>query len=335
MNWYLGNYWYLLLLLLLPVIGYFIIHYFRWKNKRRNIFAEDRFQEVLFEKTSGFARIFPILYLLGLLFLIFAIIDLLGGREEISVTQTVSNTIFVLDVSNSMNAQDIPPSRLDQAKNIIINALQKMSNDRVGIVVFAGDAYSVMPLSTDYSAAETYLSGIETSVVQNQGTDFLKAMEVAAQKLNKIRKGSKNAVLISDGEDNEGHEDDAIDLANKEGIKVTTIGVGTEEGAPIPEYYYGQLMGYKTDMFGETVVSRLQTKALKNIASSTGGSYIDGNNLDAAITELEAELEKSTGSTTTTVSSQSAVHYYQYFLAVSILFFFMIYLFNPKKDFNI
>lgn len=335
MNWYLGNYWYLLLLLLLPVIGYFIIHYFRWKSKRRNIFAEDRFQELLFEKTSGFARIFPILYLLGLLFLIFAIIDLLGGREEISVTQTVSNTIFVLDVSNSMNAQDIQPSRLDQAKNIIINSLEKMSNDRVGIVVFAGEAYSVMPLSTDYSAAATYLSGIETSVVQNQGTDFLKAMEVAAQKFNNIRKGSKNVVLISDGEDNEGHEDDAIDLANKQGIKVTTIGVGTEEGAPIPEYYYGQLMGYKTDMFGETVVSRLQTKALKNIASSTGGSYIDGNNLDAAITELETELEKSTGSSTTTVSSQSAVHYYQYFLAVSILFFFIIYLFNPKKDFNI
>ena len=335
MNWYLGNYWYLFLLLLLPVIGYFIIHYVRWKGKKRNVFAEDRFQNVLFEKTSGFAKLFPLLYLLGFLFLIFSIIDLLAGKEEISVKQNVSSTMFVLDVSNSMNAQDIQPSRLEEAKNIIINSLQKLSNDRVGIIVFAGDSYSVMPLSSDYSAAENYLLGIETSVVQNQGTDFLKPIQIAAQKFKNITKGSRNIVLISDGEDNEGHEDEAINLARKEGIRVTTIGVGTEEGAPIPEYYFGQLMGYKSDIYGETVVSKLQTKALRNIASSTGGNYLDGNNLDNAVSNLLNELHNSNNSTSTTISSQSAVHYYQYFLAVSIFFFFLIYLFNPKRDFNL
>lgn len=335
MNWSLGNYWYLLLLLLLPVIGYFIIHYIKWKSRRRNVFADDRFQSDLFEKTSGFAKLFPILYLLGVLFLIFSIIDLLGGKEDISVTQNVSSTIFILDVSNSMNAQDVQPSRLDEAKNIIINTLQKMTNDRVGIVVFAGDAYSVMPLSSDYSAAETYLAGIETSVVQNQGTDFLKAIEIASQKFKNINKGSKNVVLISDGEDNEGHEEEAISLAKKQGIRVTTVGVGTEEGAPIPEYYYGQLMGYKSDLYGETVVSRLQTKALNNIASSTGGTYINGNNLEAGVSALSADLKQATGSTSTTISSQSSVHYYQYFLAGSVFFFILIYLFNPKKDFNL
>ena len=335
MSWYLGNYWYLLLLLLLPVIGYFIIHYIRWKSKRRNIFAEDRFQDVLFEKTSWFAKVFPLFYLLGFLFLIFSIIDLLRGKEEINVTQNVSSTIFVLDVSNSMNAQDIQPSRLEEAKNIIINTLQKLSNDRVGIIVFAGDAYSVMPLSSDYSAAENYLLGIETSVVQNQGTDFLKPIQIAAQKFKNINRGAKNVVLISDGEDNEGHEEEAIDLAKQQGIKVTTIGVGTEEGAPIPEYYFGQLMGYKSDLYGETVVSKLQTKALRTIASSTGGNYLEGNNLENTVDQLITELHRSTNSTTSVISSQTAVHYYQYFLAVSVFFFLMIYLFNPKKDFNI
>ncbi len=335
MNWYLGNYWYLLLLILLPVIGYFIIHYIRWKNKKRNLFAESRFQNALFEKTSSFAKLFPVLYLLGFLFLIFSIIDLLGGKEQINVKQNVSSTMFVLDVSNSMNAQDIQPSRLEEAKNIIINSLQKMTNDRVGIIVFAGDAYSVMPLSSDYSAAENYLLGIETSVVQNQGTDFLKPIQIAAQKFKNITKGSRNIVLISDGEDNEGHEDEAINLARKEGVRITAIGVGTEEGAPIPEYYFGQLMGYKSDMYGETVVSKLQTKALRNIASSTGGSYLDGNNLDNTINNLVDELHKNTGSSSTIISSQSAVHYYQYFLCASMFFFLLIYLFNPKKDFNI
>lgn len=335
MNWYLGNYWYLLLLLLLPVIGYFIIHYIRWKSKRRNVFAEDRFQDVLFEKTSWFAKVFPLFYLLGFLFLIFSIIDLLRGKEEINVTQNVSSTIFVLDVSNSMNAQDIQPSRLEEAKNIIINTLQKLSNDRVGIIVFAGDAYSVMPLSSDYSAAENYLLGIETSVVQNQGTDFLKPIQIAAQKFKNITKGSRNIVLISDGEDNEGQQDEAVSLAKKQGIRITTIGVGTEEGAPIPEYYFGQLMGYKSDLYGETVVSKLQTKALRTIASSTGGNYLEGNNLENTVDQLITELHRSTNSTTSVISSQTAVHYYQYFLAVSVFFFLMIYLFNPKKDFNI
>ena len=335
MNWYLGNYWYLLLLLLLPVTGYFIIHYIRWKNRKRNLFAESRFQDILFEKSSTFAKFFPLLYLLGFLFFIFSIIDLLGGKEEINVQQNVSNTIFVLDVSNSMNAQDIQPSRLEEAKNIIINSLQKLTNDRVGIIVFAGDATSVMPLSSDYSAAENYLFGIETSVVPNQGTDFLKPIQIAAQKFKNISKGARNIVLISDGEDNEGHEEEAISLAKKEGFRITTIGVGTEQGAPIPEYYFGQLMGYKTDMYGETVVSKLQTKALKNIASSTGGDYLDGNHLEEVIGQLIKELHKSSGSSTTSISSQSAVHYYQYFLAASVFFFLLIYLFNPKKDFNI
>ena len=94
-------------------------------------------------------------------------------------------------------------------------------------------------------------------------------------------------------------------------------------------------MGYKSDMYGETVVSKLQTKALRNISSSTGGNYLDGNNLESTVNNLMDELRKNTGSSSTTISSQSAVHYYQYFLAVSVLFFFLIYLFNPKRDFNL
>ena len=268
--------------------------------------------------------------------MIFSIIDLLGGKQEIKVQQRTNNVIFVLDVSNSMNAQDVEPSRLEEAKNIIVNSLKKMSNDRVGIVVFAGDAYSVMPLTTDYSAAETYLAGIETSVMQNQGTDFLKAIQITAQKFKSVSKGSRNVVLISDGEDNEGHQEQAIKFANEEGIKITTVGVGTEEGSPIPEYYFGQLMGYKSDMYGETVVSKLQTKALSEMASSTGGTYINGNNLDNAISKVTQDISSSKGnSSTTVIDSQTAVHYYQYFLGVSILCFFLIYLLNPKRDFNL
>lgn len=335
MNYYLGNYWYLLLLLAIPVIGFLLIHFIKWRNAKRKLFAEDRFRRELFSKTSRFSKIFPFLYLIAFLFLIFSIIDLLGGKEEIKTQQKMNNVIFLLDVSNSMNAEDIQPNRLTEAKNIMVNTLQKMKNDRVGIVVFAGDANSIMPLTTDYTAAETYIDGIETSIVKIQGTDFLKAMQVAVQKFKTVPKGSRQVVLISDGEDNEGNDDAAAKLANKEGIAVTTVGVGTEEGAPVPEYLYGQLMGYKTDLTGQTVISKRQTNALKNIAASTDAAYVNGNNLEEASQQIVASLSKRNSTSTVMVKSQNAEHYYQYFLAVSLFFFLLIYLFNPKHDFNV
>lgn len=335
MDFYLDNYWYVLLFLLLPVMGLLLYSFINWKKKKRELFADAEFRDQLFAKTSRFSKLFPGLFFLAILFLIFAMIDLLGGKQEIKTQQKMNNVIFLLDVSNSMNAQDIQPSRLQQAKDIIINSFPKMNNDRVGIIVFAGEANSIMPLTTDYNAAESYITGIETSVVQTQGTDFLKAMQMAVKKFRSIPKGARKVVMISDGENNEENESAAIKLANEEGISVSTIGIGGEQGAPIPEYYYGQLMGYKTNMSGETIMTKLETKALKNLASSTDGSYIDGTDLDSAVAKLSDVLKKSSNSNTSYISSQSAEHYYQYFLGVSIALFLLIYLFNPKRDLNI
>jgi len=335
MDWYLGNYWYLLLLLLLPLLAVCLVRYLKWKKRKRALFADAKFHEALFEKKSWFTKFFPALYLLGTLFLIFSIIDLLNGAEEIKSNQKLNNVIFMLDVSNSMNAEDIEPSRLTEAKNIMINTMQKMKNDKVGIVIFAGEATSIMPLTTDYSSAETYINGIETNSMQIQGTDFLKAMQAAAAKFKNLSKGSGKIVLLSDGEDNEGKEDAAIKLANKEGIMVTSVGIGTDQGAPVPEYVFGQLMGYKSDMSGQTVISKRQTEALKKIAESTGGGYIDGNNINGAPERIMDALNRKQSSGTTLVKSHNANHYYQYFLAVSIFFFLLIYLINPKRDFNI
>lgn len=335
MDWYLGNYWYLLLLLLLPLLAYFLIRFLKWKNKKKAIFADAQFHEELFDKKSGFTRLFPALYLLGTLFLIFSIIDLLNGSEEIKTNQKLNNVIFMLDVSNSMNAEDINPSRLNEAKNLMVNVMQKMRSDKVGIVIFAGQATSIMPLTTDYNSAETYINAIETNSMQIQGTDFLKGMQVAVDKFKNVSKGSRKVVLLSDGEDNEGNDNAAIRLANKEGIMVTSVGIGSDEGAPVPEYVFGQLMGYKSDRSGETVISKRQTGALKKLAQSTGGSYIDGNNINEAPERIIEALNKKSSSSETLVKSQNANHYYQYFLAVSIFFFFLIYIFNPKRDFNV
>ncbi len=335
MNWTLGNNWYLLLLLLLPLFGLTMISYLKWKNQRKNLFAETRFQEELFEKKAGFSKVLPILYLLATLFLILAIVDVLIGSEEVKTKQKMNNVIFMLDVSNSMNAQDVAPNRLDEAKNIIINTMEKMTNDKVGIVVFAGEARSIMPLTTDFQAAETYLGGVETNIVKIQGTDYLTAMQTVTEKFKNIPKGARKVVMLSDGEDNEGNEKSAIKLAAKEGISIITVGIGSEEGAPIPEYVFGQLMGYKTDRSGQTVISKRENLALQNIASQTGGTYVDGNNLESATNQIVDGLSKSATFSESFVKSNNAIHYYQYFLGVSILFFLLIFLLNPKREFNI
>lgn len=323
-----------MLLLLLPLLGIIMVRYLKWKNSKKELFAESKFHEDLFPKKNTFSKFLPALSIFALLFLILSMVDLLSGSEEIKTKQKMNNVIFLLDVSNSMNAQDVEQDRLTQAKNVIISTMSEMKNDKVGIVVFAGKAASIMPLTTDFTAAETYIGGVETNVVKIQGTDFLEGMRVVAEKFKNVAKGSRKIVLLSDGEDNEGNEKAAIKLANKEDIMVVSVGIGTEEGAPIPEYVFGQLMGYKSDLNGQTVISKRQVNALQDISSATGGTYVDGNNLEGATAQIIDGLSKTSGSAETLVKSQNAIHYYQYFLAASIFFFMIIYLFNPKRDLN-
>lgn len=335
MNWSLSNYWYLLFLLVVPILGIIIVRYIRWQNAKKSVFANERFHSALFEKSKRFTKVIPLLYLLAFTFLIFSIVDLLSGSERVKTQQKMNNILFVLDVSNSMNAEDVEPNRLILAKNIVLQSIKNLKNDRVGMVVFAGDARSIMPLTNDYSVIETYIGGIETSIIQKQGTDFLLALQEAEKKFKTIPKNARQIVLISDGEDNEENEKKALELAQKEGIRITTVGVGTEEGTPIPEYIYGQLMGYKMNYNGETVISKLQTDALKKLANGTKGNYIKGDNIKNASAEIVKSINAQMGSTEVTVDSQNAIHYYQYFLAVSLFLFLIIFIFNPKKDFNI
>lgn len=335
MAWYPGNPYYFLLLLLIPILGSLLYGFRKWKKHKRAEFADSKFHEILFEKENRFSLFFPFLYLLATTFLVLSIVDFIYGSEEITTKQKVSNFIFMLDVSNSMNAEDVEPDRLTQAKNLIINSLQDLKNDRVGLVIFAGEATSVMPLTTDYAAAENYLEGIQTSTLQVQGTDFLAAMKVAVSKFSHVSKGARKIILISDGEDNEGNTNAAIRLAKEEGIMVTTVGIGTKQGAPVPYYEAGQLLGYKTDLDGETIISKRETSALKDIASQTGGMYIDGNSLEIAIHKILDGIHSNNTAISQTIKSYSGIHYYQYSLALSLFLFLLIYLFNPKRDFNL
>ena len=333
---HISNKYYLLLLLLLPLLGGVIAYFIRWEKIGKTKFADAKFRDKFFIKQNLFSKMIPSLYLVAILFLVFSMLDLLGGKEKIKTQQHTNNIIFLLDVSNSMSTEDISENRLTQAKNIISNTLPKLSGSRVGVILFAGEARSIMPLTTDISAIENYVNSIETTSIKVQGTDFLEAMKVAVEKFQNTPKDARQVIIISDGEDNENMKQKTIDLAKEEGIQVATIGIGTEDGAPIPEYYYGQLMGYKkSNNLGETIISAMHPETLKDIAQETGGIYIDGNNLDGSINEIISFAKNQKNTFKINIESYNYDHYYQYLLGVSLILFFIIYLFNPKRDLNI
>ncbi len=239
--------------------------------------------------------------------------------------------VFALDVSNSMLAQDIAPSRLERAKQAITRLLDNLENDRVGLVLFAGKAYVQMPLTTDYSATRLFLANINPGMIPVQGTAIGDAIETAASCFGKTKQ-SRAIILITDGEN---HEDDAVEAAHSavsNGIKVYTIGMGLPDGAPIPLYNSGMQIGYKKDRQGNTVISRLDDKLLKEIAAAGKGVYIRANNSQAGVKEVFDQinsLEK------VEYDSQIFSDYedrYQFFLLAGLLLLVIEALISDKKS---
>lgn len=338
MNWEFGNYRYFGLLLILLMVLYLLWDFSKWRKKKREFFAESRFQKHIFGEKSRFSGVLVLCYVMSFLLLILSFVDIVKNEKtEMSVEKASSDVIFLVDVSNSMNSNDIEPSRLEQAKLILNKTLNQLHEERVGIVVFAGEARTMMPLTTDYSSVDIYLENLSSDLIKRQGTDFLLAMEETEKKLKKGTSGLKKVVLISDGEDNEGNHDAAVNLAQKNNIAVTSVGIGTEEGGAIPELQFNLYQDYKKDEDGNTVITKRETQALKTISEKTGGVYIDGNSVERAANEIIKDIKSSQkdDGKASKISILNKEHYYQWFLVGALVLLFLIYFLNPKRDLNI
>ena len=338
MNWEFGNYRYFGLLLVLLLAVYLLWDFSKWKKKKRDFFAESRFQKHIFGEKSRFSGVLVLCYVMSFLLLILSFVDIVKNEKtEMSVEKASSDVIFLVDVSNSMNSNDIEPSRLEQAKLILNKTLNQLGEERVGIVVFAGEARTMMPLTTDYSSVDIYLENLSSDLIKRQGTDFLLAMEETEKKLKKGDSGLKKVVLISDGEDNEGNHDAAVNLAQKNNIAVTSVGIGTEEGGAIPELQFNLYQDYKKDEDGNTVITKRETQALKTISEKTGGVYIDGNSVEKAANEIIKDIKSNQkdGGKASKISILNKEHYYQWFLTGALVLLLLIYFLNPRRDLNI
>lgn len=288
---------YLYGLLVVPVLLLIYILKMYQRNRRLNKFADKELIKMLSDSSSNQKKNFKfILYLFGLIFLILAIANLQTGSKLKEVKREGSDIMVCLDVSNSMLAQDLTPNRLERAKIALEKMINELEGDRLGIIVFAGQAYVQLPITTDYSAAKLFLESINTKIVPTQGTNIAAAINLAMESFGKDEGKNKAIVIITDGENN---EDESVVQSAEEAVKnnivIHTIGVGSEKGVPIPHYVNDSPAGYKKDKDGNTVVTKLDSKTLEDIAGAGGGVYVHAANSDmglGTILDKIAELDK-------------------------------------------
>lgn len=220
--------------------------------------------------------------------------------------------IISLDISNSMRAEDVVPSRLDKSKMLVENMVDNFTNDKVGLVVFAGDAFIQLPITSDYVSAKMFLQNTDPSLIATQGTDLAGAIELSSKSFTQQDKVGRAILIITDGEDHEGGAIEAAENARKNGIRVFVLGVGSTKGSPVPDGNGG----YMKDNSGQEVISALNEEMCKQVAQAGGGAYIHVDNTSLAQRQLNDELTKlQKGDISSVVYSE----YDEQFQAVGIL----------------
>lgn len=246
----------------------------------------------------------------------------MGTRLEEVKTQGV-DVVVAMDVSNSMLAEDLRPSRMEAAKRALTQLIERMQGDRLGIVVFAGTAYTQLPITADKGAAKLFLGSIGPGMVSTQGTALGAAIETASRSFSPDGAKGRAIIVISDGESFEDDGEAAATAAAQAGIVVNTIGLGTAAGAPIPERKGNQVLGFKKDKDGQTVMTKLNEDMLRRVAAAGKGEYALATNAGTGIETMVENLRRMDQTTVGTYSFAGHEDRYQYFLAVACLLIFV------------
>ena len=305
---------YLYLLALIPVLA--LIRFLTYRNQKKRLrkFGDPKLLRELMPDVSRFRPSVKFWILQGALALLIVMLARPQFGTKINNEQRVGiETIIAMDISNSMLAEDITPSRLDRCKMMVENLVDHFTNDKIGLIVFAGDAFVQLPITSDYVSAKMFLSSIEPSMMATQGTDIARAIDMATHSFTQDEGIGKAIIVITDGEDHEGGALEAAKAAKNAGMRVYVLGVGSTKGSPIPIPGTGD---YMKDNTGNTVMSALNEDMCRQIAQAGGGAYIHVENNSAAQDQLDNELDKlAKKETTSTVYSE----FDEQFQAVGIL----------------
>ncbi|TSA28409.1 MAG: VWA domain-containing protein [Bacteroidetes bacterium] len=322
---------YIYLLALIPVFMALFIWLMVWRKR-----ALQRFGEL-----SVIGRLLPdmadsklvlkfILMMAAWGLLVFVLMGPQTGSRLENVQRKGIDIIIALDVSNSMLTQDIKPNRIDRAKQAISRLIDKLEGDRIGVVVFAGHAYTQLPITTDYAAAKLFVSTINPGMVPTQGTAIAEAIDLAVQSFGESKK-NKALVIISDGEDHEGNVLEQAELAASKGIIIYTIGMGLPEGGPIPIYNGDMLVGFKKDKEGNAIVSKLDETMLQRIATIGKGMYIRATNSETGLNRIFDDINAIQKAEIESKQFSDFENQFQYFLAIALILMILdLFIFERK-----
>ena len=301
-----------------------MVYYSKWKSKAFKSFGEGLVKKGLIPFYSkGRENLKLLLIFLCITSMIIGISNPQIGTKMEEVKREGVDLMIALDLSNSMLAEDIKPNRLERARQAISRLIDKLEGDRIGLIVFAGDAYVQLPITTDYSAAKLFLSTVNTSIIPSQGTAVGKAIDLSIRSFDMENGQNKAIIIITDGEN---HEDDALEqakLTNEKGVIVHTLGMGLSKGGPIPIYNkYGNNIGYRKDKEGNTIISKLNEQMLQEIASAGNGTYVRANNTQAGLSTLFSEINKMEKKEIGTMVFTDYKDRFQLFLSIALLLLF-------------
>lgn len=285
------NYFYLLLLI--PVLIAVYLWNTIWKKKKITEFGSGSYLKRLAPEASTTSKPFIKMILLAVTVcaLVIALVNPKFGTRIETVKRQGVDIVFAIDVSKSMLAEDIAPSRIGKTKQLASQIINNLASDRIGIVGYAGSAFPMLPITTDYNMAKMYIQDMHTDMVSSMGTALREAIEVGSNYFDDPNT-SKVMILISDGEDHGEGISNAVAMAKDKGIKIITIGVGTPEGGQIPVKQNGRIVDYKKDVDGSTVITRLNNETLKEIAQETGGVFMYGSKTDEVLQLVDQALQK-------------------------------------------
>ncbi|HEY4151534.1 MAG TPA: VWA domain-containing protein [Chitinophagaceae bacterium] len=319
-----------LALLLVGVLLY--LEVLRWKRKTQQKIGEPALVKELTKSYSPFRfalKFIFVLVALGATIVAAANLQSQGAAETVS--RKGVDVMMVLDVSNSMLAEDIKPSRLERAKQLVTRLLDKMDNDRIGLVLFAGRAYMQMPLTNDHAAAKMYVQTAGPDAVPTQGTVIGEALKMASSGFNSKERKFKAIVLISDGED---HDPEALKVAKslaQGGAMINTVGIGSPEGVPIIDPATNQT---KKDVEGNAIITKLNEVELQQLSQATNGIYVHLDDVDEAAAKIMAQLDTIQEKATNDKSFVDYKNYFQWFLGFALLLLLAEFLL-PERKMNI
>lgn len=323
---------YIYLLFIVPFLVLLFLYNQLWKRKKQREFGDLELVKKLSPEKSVFKPILKlVVMLLAIIALIFGLVNPKVGTKIETVKREGIDIVFAMDVSKSMLAEDVAPSRLEKSKQIVSQIINQLGSDRIGIVAYAASAFPVLPITTDYSSAKMFLQSMNTDIVSSQGTSLDEAIQLSATYFDQKSKTSKLLILISDGEDHSEGAEEAAEEANKAGLKIITIGIGTQKGGPIPLRVNGSVQSFKRNSNNEVVITQLNKESLIRIAKATKGGYVDGTNTKVVLEYVKNTLDKIQKTEFESTQMANFQSQFQWLLGIAFILLFLDIFFLERK----